>query len=56
MVTRNPDYYLWTLVCFSLASSLMAAAYGRKFFLYVEVGTILYCLGRYLFARRASRR
>jgi len=56
MTHKNPNYYLWTLVCFSLGSSILATLYDRRFFLYVEAGTVLYCLGRYLFARRSIRR
>lgn len=56
MQEKNPTQYLWTLVCFSLSTSIMAAAYGRKFFLYVEAGTILYCLGRYLYTRKSVQR
>jgi len=55
MVHRNPDYYLWILACFSLGCSVLASIYVRRFFLYVEAGTALYCVGRYLFARRSVR-
>jgi hypothetical protein len=53
MANRNPDYYLWTLFSFSIGTSVLATVYDRKFFLYVEAGTILYCLGRYLFTRKS---
>jgi hypothetical protein len=51
----DPDSFLLLLTCSSIVISIVAAYWGRKFFLYVETGTILYCLGRYFYARKSMR-